>query len=133
MEERERSSTLQFHISDMNSVVNSPSTIVPIANNVPMDMDSDSEAEQVALELTQAQEWLRIANEAWERCREERKRKEEERKAKIMVALKLAAEQAAELAVDQEQRIQLQESVQVSSAFNLEVDFIFSRTWKRWL
>ena len=43
-----------------------------------MDVDSDSEAQQAALELKQAQEWVCAANEAWERHREEWKRREEE-------------------------------------------------------
>jgi len=36
-----------------------------------MDIDSNLEAEQVAWEFTQAQERLRITNEAQERCWEE--------------------------------------------------------------
>src|SRR5882724_7421787 len=94
----------QFHSLDMYSP-GSPSTLVPIADNVPMDVDSDAEAEQAALELAQAQEWLCVAKEAQEKGREERKRQEEERKVKIMAAIKLAAEQAAEQAVEREQRI----------------------------
>ena len=84
----------------------SPSTLIPIADNVPMDVDSDAEAEKVALELTQAQEWLNITKEAREKHQEERKRQEEERKAKIMAAIKLAAE----LVVDRAWRIVLQVS-----------------------
>ena len=91
----------------MNSIPNSPSTIVPVTDNVPMDMDSNSEAEKAALELTQAQERVHAANEAQEKCQEEQKRQEEERKAKIVVAIKLAVE----LAVDREQRILLQVSL----------------------
>ena len=51
-----------------------------------------------------------VTNEAQERRREEQKRQEEERKANIMAAFKLVAEQAAELAVDKERRIILQVS-----------------------
>jgi len=40
-----------------------------------------------------------------------------------MVAIKLAAEQAAELAVDREQRIQLQVSLGFVIGFLLEIDF----------
>src|SRR5882724_5056329 len=80
----------QFHSLDMYSP-GSPSTLVPITDNIPMDVDSDVVAEQAALELAQAQERLHITKEAWEKCREERKRQEEERKAKIMAAIKLAA------------------------------------------
>jgi len=70
----------QIHSSDMNSP-GSPSTLVPITDNVPMGMDSNTEAEQVALELAQAQEWVRTANKAQERCWEEQKRREEEEEA----------------------------------------------------
>src|SRR5882724_7533724 len=104
----------QFHSSDMYSP-GSPSTLVPITDNVPMDVDSDAEAEQVALELAQAQEWLGVAKEAREKCWEEWKRQEEERKAKIMAAIKLAVEQAAEMVVEREQRNQLQVSLSSSS------------------
>jgi len=107
---------------------NSPSTIIPIAENVPMDVDSNSEAEQAALELTQAQEWVRTANEAQEKHQVEWKRQEEERKAKIVAAIKLAAE----LAVDREWRILLQVSLGFHR-FKLEVGLQFSRTWRYWL
>jgi len=43
-----------------------------------MDVDSDLEAQQVALELKQAQERVCAANEARERHQEEWKRTEEE-------------------------------------------------------
>src|SRR5882724_1100866 len=112
----------QFHSSDMYSP-GSPSTLIPIANNVPIDVDSDAEAEQVALELAQAQEQLCATKEDQEKHREEWKRQEEERKAKTMVAIKLAAEQAAELVVDREQRIQLQVSLSFVIGFLLEIDF----------
>ena len=75
-----KSSTLQFHTSDMTSVPGSPSLITPTADNVQMDIDSDLEAKQVAREFAQAQERLHITNEAWERHQEEWKRKEEEGK-----------------------------------------------------
>jgi len=51
----------------------------------------------------------------------------EERMAKIVVTFKLAAEQAAELAVEREQRIQLQVSFGSSLAFYWKFDFQFSR------
>ena len=85
----------------------SPTITAPLSNN-DMDIDSDPEAEQAAMELAQAQERVRAAQEAWEKCWEEQRRQEEERKAKIVVAFKLAAEQPAELVVEREQRIQLQ-------------------------
>ena len=90
----------------MNSIPNSPSTVVPFTDNVPMEVDSNLEAEQAALELAQAQEWVCATNEAWEKRQEERKRQEEEMKVKIMVAIKLAAE----LVVDRARRIVLQVS-----------------------
>ena len=65
-----------------------------------MDINSDAEAEQAALELTQAQEQVHTTNEAREKRWEEQKRQEEERKAKIMAAIRLA-----ELAVDRAWRI----------------------------
>ena len=69
----------QFHNSDMTSISSSPSNITPTANNVQMDVDSDLEAEQVAWELVQAQEWLCVANEAQEgigKSGKERRRRE---------------------------------------------------------
>ena len=83
----------------------SPTITAPFADNA-LDINSDPEAEQAALELAQAQERVHTANEAWEKCQEEWKRQEEERKAKIMAAIKLAVE----LAVDRAQRIVLQVS-----------------------
>jgi len=41
-----KSSSLKFHLSEMSSIHGSPSTHTLIANNVPMDIDSDTEAEQ---------------------------------------------------------------------------------------
>src|SRR5882724_13033466 len=66
----------QFHTSDMTSIPSSPSLITPTVDNVQMDVDSDSEAEQAAQEFAQAQERPRIANEAREKRWEERKCKE---------------------------------------------------------
>src|SRR5882724_9364789 len=83
----------------------SPTIIAPFADSV-MDVNSDLEAEQAALELAQAQEWVCAAQEAQKKRREKWKRQEEERKAKIVAAIKLAAE----LAVDREWRIVLQVS-----------------------
>ena len=68
-------------ISDMSSIPGSPSHITPTTKNVQMDVDSDLEAQQAALEIKQAQEWVRTANEAWERRWEEQKRREEEEEA----------------------------------------------------
>ena len=104
----EKDHQLSNSASDMTSIPGSPSNATPIADNVPMDINSDSEAEQAAREFVQAQEWLCIANEAQERHQEEQKRQEEERKVKIVVAIKLAEE----LVVDRERRIQLQVSLE---------------------
>src|SRR5882724_12865065 len=60
----------QFHTSDMTSIPSSPSLLTPTVDNVQMDVDSGSEAEQAAQEFAQAQEWLHIANKAQERCQE---------------------------------------------------------------
>src|SRR5882724_12877275 len=76
----------QFHTSDMTSIPGSPSLLTPTVDNVQMDVDSDSEAEQAAQEFAQAQERLHIANEARERRQEERKRKEEEEKEAQWIA-----------------------------------------------
>ena len=62
----------------MSSIPSSPSHIIPTTDNIHMDMDSNSEAKQVAWELTQAQEWFHIANKAQEKHQEEWKRLEEE-------------------------------------------------------
>src|SRR5882724_3334751 len=94
----------------------SPTITAPLSNN-DMDIDSDPEAEQAAMELAQAQERVRAAQEAWEKCWEEQRRQEEERKVQIVAAFKLAVEQAAEVAVDREQRILLQVSLSSSLAF----------------
>src|SRR5882724_2070289 len=104
------------------SFTDSPSHRPFFTDNVPMDVDSDAEAEQAALELAQAQEWLRAAKEARKKRREEQKRQEEERKASTMAAIKLAVEQAAEMAVDRERRIQFRVSFGffLSSAFTLD-------------
>jgi len=101
----------------MSSALGSPSNI-PIADNVPMDVDSDSEAEKAVRELAQAQEWVRIANEAWERRREERKRLEEEEVQWVVEreaeeeAQWVAAREAEEL-LEMERQYQLQVSTRV--------------------
>ena len=61
----------------MTSIPGSPSNASPITDNIQMDVNSDLEAEQAALELAQAQEQVRAIQEAWEKRREERKRQEE--------------------------------------------------------
>src|SRR5882724_2723400 len=65
----------------------SPTITAPLANN-DMDIDSDLETEQAAMELAQAQERVRTTQEAREKCREEQRRQEEERKVQIAVAFK---------------------------------------------
>ena len=56
----------------------SPTVTAPIADNVLMDVDSNSEAEQVAQKLAQAQELVCMANEARKRHQEEWRRHQEE-------------------------------------------------------
>jgi len=73
-----------------------------------MDVDSDSEAEQVAQEFAQAQEQLWITNEARERCQEEQKQKEEEEKEQQRIAV-IEAEELLEM----ECQYQLQVSTRV--------------------
>src|SRR5882724_9422358 len=83
----------------------SPTIPAPFTDNN-MDVDSDPEAEQAAMELAQAKEQVHTTQEAWEKCWEDRRRQEEDRKAKIMATFKLAAE----LVVEREWRVQLQVS-----------------------
>src|SRR5882724_10188914 len=106
----------------MSSALSSPSNIVPIANNVPMDVDSDSEAKQAAQELAQAQEWVRVTNEARERHQEERKRLEEEEVRWVAereveeaqwVAVREAATREVEELLEMERQYQLQVSTRV--------------------
>ena len=66
----------------MTSIPGTPS--LTTVDNVQMDVDSDSDAEQVAQELAQAQEWVRVINEAWVRCWEEWKRLEEEEARRVV-------------------------------------------------
>src|SRR5882724_5509203 len=96
------------------------SPAIPVADNA-MDIDSDPDSEQAARELVQAQEWVCIVNEAQERCREERKQKEEEarrvaeREAEEevqWVARETAAREAEEL-LEMERQYQLQVSTGV--------------------
>ena len=82
------------------------SSFTPIADNVQMDVDFDSEAEQAAREFAQAQEWLRITNEAQERRQEERKRLMEEEARRV-------AEREAEELLEMERQFQLQVSTGV--------------------
>jgi len=100
----------------MSPTPSSSTVAIPSLNSVLMDIDSDPEADQeaqdVELVLRQAQEKVRLVAEAQERCQEDQKRKEEERKAQIVAATKLAVEQAVELAVDREWRILLQVSLE---------------------
>src|SRR5882724_4145199 len=62
----------------------SPTIPAPFADNN-MDVDSNLEAEQAAMELRQAQEWVRATQEAREKHQEEWRRQEEDSKAKLMV------------------------------------------------
>ena len=54
--------------SDMSPIPGTPS--LPTVDNIQMDIDSDLDAEQAARELAQAQERVRVINEARVRCRE---------------------------------------------------------------
>jgi len=77
-----------------------------------MDMDSDLEAQQAALELEQSQEWVHAANKAQERCWEEQKRREEEEEARWVVVMEVATREAEEL-LEMERQLQLQVSTGV--------------------
>ena len=96
----------------MTSTPVSPSNITPITNNILMDINSDTEAEQVALELAQAQEQVCTANKAWERCQEEQKRKEEEEEMRWIAVMEAAPREAEEI-LEREWQIQLQVSTGV--------------------
>jgi len=102
--------------SDMTSIPGSSSDITPTTNNVQMDVDSNLEAVQVAWELAQAQERVCAANEAWERHRDEWRRKEEE-EAQWIVAMEAAAKEVEEI-LEREQQAQFQ----VSTGILLELD-----------
>ena len=121
-------STPKFHTSDMTSIPGSPSHITPTTDNVQMDVDSDSEAEQAAREFAQAQEWLHVTNEARERHQEEWKQKEEEEKeAQWIVAMEVAAKEVEDI-LEREQQAQLQVSTGVlrnSSCTNRGI-------WRHW-
>src|SRR5882724_6573605 len=105
------------------------SCLTPIADNVQMDVDSDSEAEQAAREFAKAQERLRIANEARERRREEQKRKEEEEEAK-QVAEKEAAEEAQQVARETAAR-EVEELLEMERQYQLQVStrILWNSTW----
>ena len=75
-----------------------PANIMPTADNIQMDVNSNSEAEQAAQELAQAHEWVHTANEAQEKHQEEWKRKEEEEKeAQWIAAMEVAAKEVEEM------------------------------------
>jgi len=113
VEEGKNSSTFQFRAWDnMSHTPVSPTITTPIANNVQMDVDSDSEAEQAAREFAQTQEQLRITNEAWERRWEEWKRKEEEEERQWIEAMEAAAKEVEEK-LEREWQAQLQVSTGV--------------------
>ena len=88
----------------MSPIHDSPHT-APITDNVQMDIDSNSEAEQAAWEFTQAQEQLQIANKARERHREEWEWKEEEEKDRQQIAAIEAAQKEAEEVLERENSI----------------------------
>ena len=113
----------------MTSIPGTPSLITPIADNVPMDVDSDSEAKQAAWEFAQAQEWLWIANEARERRWEERKQKEEEEEVK-RVAEKEAAEEAQRVAREMAAR-EAEELLEMERQYQLQLStrILWNSTW----
>ena len=105
----------------MTSISGSPSNVPLIANNVQMDLDSDLEAKQAAWELAQAQEQFCVANEAWERHREERKRLKEEEVQWVVEreaeeeAQQVAAREAATREVEELLEMEWQYQLQVST------------------
>ena len=112
----------------MSSVHSSPLHAF-VADNVQMDINSDSEAEQAAREFAQPQERLRIANEAWERHREEQKWKEEEEKEWQRIAAIEAARKEAEEVLERELQAQFQVSTGVLRNLTC-TDSLHRRTWR---
>ena len=100
-----------------------PGSLTPTADNVQMDVDSDSEAEQAAREFVQAQERLRITNEARERRREERKRLMEEEARRV-------AEREAKELLEMERQFQLQVSTGVLRN-STSTDLLHRKIWRR--
>src|SRR5882724_12291664 len=92
----------------MSSIPGTPS--LPTVDNVQMYVNSDSDAEQAARELVQAQERVRVINEARVRHQEERKRLEEEEARRV--AREAEAREAEEL-LEMERQYQLQVSTGV--------------------
>jgi len=78
------------------------------------------EAQNAELILQQAEEKVRLVNEAGERCQEEQKRLEQE-KAWLVTTMKSVASEVAEFAVARERRIVLQVIFQLSLAFDQEL------------
>ena len=94
----------------------SPTVTAPLSDNN-MDIDSDPDAEQAARELAQAQERVRIINEARERRREERKWKEEEAR---LVVEREAEEEAQRLARETATR-EAEELLEMEHQYQLQV------------
>ena len=112
VEEQENHQLSNSLVQNMSSIHGSPVKAL-VTDSVHMDIDSDSEAEQAAREFTQAQEQLRITNEARERRQEEWKGKEEEEKEWQWIAAIEAARKVAEEILERERQAQLQVSTGV--------------------
>jgi len=121
----------------MSSIPGSPS--LPTVDNVQMDVDSDSDAEQAARELAQAQKWVRVINEAWVRHREEEKRLEEEVR---QVAEREVEEEKRQVAVREVEAREAEELLEMECQYQLQVstgvlrnststDLLHRKIWRR--
>ena len=107
------------------------SPAIPVTDHV-MDVDSDPDAEQAARELAQAQERVRMVNEAQERRREERKWKEEEEKEAQRIAAIEAAEKEAEEILERKWQAQLRVTTGFLRFFCLVLTLLHRGTWRHW-
>ena len=122
----------------MSSIPSTPS--LPTVNNIQMDVNSDSDAEQAAQELVQAQEQVRVINEARVRCREERKRLEEEEARRV--AERAAEEEKRWIAVREVEAREAEELLEMERQYQLQVstgvlrnststDLLHRKIWRR--
>jgi len=136
--EGQKNHQLSKSASDMSSIPSTPS--LPTVDNVQMDVDSNSDAEQAAWELAQAQEWVRIINEARVRRREEQKRLEEEEARRVAegeaeeevrwIAAREAEAREAEELLEMERQYQLQVSTGVLWN-STSTDLLHRKIWRR--
>src|SRR5882724_7952731 len=115
--EGQKNHQLSKSASDMSPIPGTPS--LPTVDNVQMDVDSNSDAEQVARELAQAQERVRIINEARVRRREEWKRLEEEEARRVVE--REAEEEKRWIAVREVEAREVEELLEMERQYQLQV------------